>query len=88
MNDISVEPMIATQDDINISMRIPLDRMPLEELIEKAAFGVVELRISFSVEKCRFFGLFCKNSRTFSQVGFVLPNQNWHSKRSLVRTRD
>ena len=73
VNDVPYDPEFVQQDDLEVSLRIPLNTGPARDLLEESQGRLAELPIDFSVEQCKWWGLVC-STRRFSQVAQILPN--------------
>ena len=73
---ILTEPLITTMDDSRITIRVPLNAEPVVDLLGRADDDdspQLEVPISFALTECKWWGLVCSDSRNFSLVGYVLP---------------
>ncbi len=70
------EPPIATMDDTRVAIRVSLDTGPVADLLKTSTGDdyPLEVPISFILEECRFFGLWCSEGRRFRILGYVLPD--------------
>ena len=70
-----VEPNIEFRDDSHVTIQISLAKGPVSKLLSLNGDDtvVVKIPITFALEECSWFGLFCDEEHRFSVVGYVLP---------------